>query len=167
MGSTPRGTCPGLWYTRDTPEVIAHLEADGLDSQEHEAFEQGLRQPCPGRFLAHDDWAQLAVVAHQHHLAVKGNQGDTTKAFVHSFCLAMPACYHPCLPLCLLDSCWQPMRERSRRSHWLLLLIGCTLLFLLSCLLDSCWEPMAPTAPLSHWLPATLCSLAAHWLRLH
>lgn len=53
-----------------------HLQAVGLDAQQDQPLKEGLAEAGPSCLLIDDDWAQLAVVPHQHGLLGTQHQGD-------------------------------------------------------------------------------------------
>ena len=48
--------------------AVLHLEAERPNAEHDEPLEERLRQAGPGRLFAHDDGAELAVVAHENEL---------------------------------------------------------------------------------------------------
>lgn len=57
-------------------ELVAYLEAVGLDALQHQPLKEGLAQPCPGSLLVDDDRPQLTVVPNQHSLLGSQDQGN-------------------------------------------------------------------------------------------
>ena len=55
--------------------AVLYRQPDGLHPQQHQPLKQRLAEPGAGRGLVHNDWAQLAVVAHQYQL----RQGSAAK----------------------------------------------------------------------------------------
>lgn len=55
-----------------------YLQSLWAVSEDDEALEEGLREPCLGRPLAHDDGPELAVVPHHDELLGTHDDGDET-----------------------------------------------------------------------------------------
>ena len=56
--------------------AVLDLQADGADTQNHQALKQRLGQPCTRRLLAHHHRTQLAVVPNQDQLSHTHMQGS-------------------------------------------------------------------------------------------
>ena len=56
--------------------AILDLKADGAVAENDEALEERLGEACASRFLVHDDWAELLVVADEDDLLAAQDERD-------------------------------------------------------------------------------------------